>query len=136
MKILILGLPNSVEDGQIPSACAILAKYLNITEVDLQGNIMLDTELSPVFNRNKLPEKSKFMKAVESILKAAPAEVTIDSVAFRSWFYSKVIDRTIEKPILETLAFGPVNSSDTAILRRNNIVNLAEYAKVAISMLQ
>ena len=135
MNILIIGLPNGIKEKKIPYAMQAFAETLGIEDVNITAKMIKTSEIEPKESSRSLKEdKSPFQRAVTGILENMPCDIS-DSISFRSWFYSKVLDGTILRPVLEVLAMGPVSSYENKFLASVKLQNLPEYAKVAISML-
>lgn len=135
MNILIIGLPNGIKEKKIPHAMQAFAETLGIEDVNITAKMIRTSEIEPKDSSRSLKEdESLFQRAVTGLLKNMPCDIS-DSISFRSWFYSKVLDGTILRPVLEVLAMGPVNSYENKLLANAKLQNLPEYAKVAISML-
>lgn len=87
--------------------------------------------------RGKQIKTSKFMRACEAVFNLLSVDypADINEVGFRSGFYKYVINGTIEKPVLEVIAFGPTSSEDATYIKVKKCEKLIEYAKIALSMI-
>lgn len=133
MKLLIVGLPDTANNEIIPAAVAAMVSVLGIKDLDIEAKVLNSEDIAPRLRAHK-PKASKFLTAVNGVLKAAPTDI-VDSIAFRSWFYTKVLDNTIERPILQIIAMGPTCANDRQVLNEAQLLSLPEYAKVALDML-
>lgn len=128
MKIVIIGLPNMANDEEIANACKTFSEELGIS---LKVTVLNQSDILP--DNSEAKPETAFMKAVNSTLNAIP--YGIETTEFRAEFYKRVLDGTIEKPILNVLSFGPKSRRDLNFLNSQNAGNLPTFAKVALSMI-
>lgn len=133
MKILIIGLPDAVSTANVTHATAALVDLLGLKDMNIRAKILNESDLAPEIKIDK-SKKSKFVTAIEGVMKVVPLEAN-ESTSFRSWFYSKVLDGTIARPILEIISLGPTSNTDAIFLRNSLYPQLPEYATVALNML-
>ena len=102
--------------------------------IDVKATIYTEDEFLPTNKNKKSIRKSDFMIAIEKIIEVCGEE--LDSIAFRSSFYTLVLKGVIERPILEVLSYGPKTNRDLEFLsKRKEMENIVEYARVALSMI-
>lgn len=112
MKVIILGIIDQVDDADLQAACE---KFQEMIDVNVRVNIMDRDDIFPTFTfKQERVEDSEFIKAIKSILTACSDIRTPDN---RAEFYKRVIDKTIERPILEVIALGPKNQREANALK-------------------
>lgn len=115
MKLVIFGLPNQIGEEEIAEAMSNAVKTLgvNVKVTVLEQNDVLPNANKPLFISRK--EKSEFIQAVQKIMETCGD--IVHRVEDRSKFYELVVKKTIERPILEVLAFGPKSGRDVNALK-------------------
>lgn len=112
MKVIILGIIGQVDDADLKAACE---KFQEMVDVNVRVNIMDRDDIFPTFTfKQEKVEDSEFIKAIKSILTAC-GDIRIPDN--RAQFYKLVIDKTIERPILEVMALGPKNQKEANALK-------------------
>lgn len=112
MKVIILGIIGQVDDADLQAACE---KFQEMIDVNVRVNIMDRDDIFPTFTfKQERVEDSEFIKAIKAILTACSDIRTPDN---RAEFYKRVIDKTIERPILEAIALGPKNQREANALK-------------------
>ena len=134
MKVLIIGLPDQVEDREISAIREIIADTLGLPiRINvLEQKDLLDFDVQKI-NAKRIIKESKFITAVASVLKALNNE-DVEEPGIRGEFYKLVLNKVITKPVLEVIAFGPQNQQEYFFLQRNKVAKLVEYAKVALTL--
>lgn len=115
MKIVIFGLPNQISEEEVVEAMSEVVKKLgvNIKVAVLERNDVLPNANEPIFISRK--EDSEFIQAVKKIMEICGD--IVHRVEDRSKFYELVVKKTIERPILEVLAFGPKSGRELNALK-------------------
>lgn len=134
MKVLIIGLPNQVEDKEISAIREMIADTLGLPiRINvLEQKDLLDFDVQKI-NVKRVVKESKFITAIISVMKALNNE-DVEEPGIRGEFYKLVLNGVITKPILEVIAFGPQNQQEYFFLQTNKITKLVEYAKVALTL--
>ena len=115
MKVIVFSLPNQVSNEEIIEAMANIAENLgvNVKCAILEKNDICPPENEPLFISRK--EDSEFIQAVKKIMETCGD--IVHRVEDRSKFYELVVKKTIERPILEVLAFGPKSGRELNALK-------------------
>lgn len=153
MKFLIVALPDFIKDEQVYSMLADMVESnmpegINFPESDRRvpaiiveaGQFNALEQAVKSIKRRQKPftiKNSEFVRACNSVLDLLAVEEfsTLSEVGFRGAFYKNVLNGVIERPILEVIAFGPRDSSDTLYIKNKKCECLVEYANVALSLL-
>lgn len=149
MKTIVIVVPDCVENRQIVNALKDMSGQWN---AEIDGSIIGDNKIEAVSflgdlkrpiikNGTQKPRmKSKFMQALDAVVKAC--DEAENSCEFRVIFYRKILDKIIERPIIEVLAFGPKNTDDSNYLKKmiakdgcTRFVGICEFAKIALSLI-
>lgn len=133
MKIVVFGLPNQVDDQDL---LAVMAQMSSNLGVSIKANVLDRDDLmppatEPIFIKKK--EDTEFVQAVKGIMKVCGDIVR--NPADRAGFYKAVIDKTIEKPILEVIAFGPKCGTDINALKDAGGNEFVSICRTALSLL-
>lgn len=133
MKIVVFGLPNQVDDQDLLAAMAQMSSNLGVS---IKANVLDRDDLmppatEPIFIKKK--EDTEFVQAVKGIMKVCGDIVR--NPADRAGFYKAVIDKTIEKPILEVIAFGPKCGTDINALKDAGGNEFVSICRTALSLL-
>lgn len=111
MKIVIFSVPNSISKEELAEAFVNFSALLG---VNIQVNVLEEKDLAPKPTTKKV-EDSPYIQALKQISKVCGDIARNPSD--RSEFYQLVLDKKIERPILEVLAFGPKNGLELNALR-------------------
>ena len=133
MKIVVFGVPNQVDEQELLTAMAQMSSNLGIS---IKANVLERDDLmppatEPIFIKKK--EDTEFVQAVKGIMKVCGDIVR--NPADRAGFYKAVIDKTIEKPILEVIAFGPKCGTDINALKDAGGNEFVSICRTALSLL-
>ena len=138
MRLVIFGLPNQVDDSDIQSMVEAIIDTLelpiHVTVLDQKD--LLDITIEKEGSHVSRIKDSKFIEAIKAVIDAcncAGEDITEPEV--RSEFYKLVLSGTIERPILETIAFGPKSRREILFLTKNKLNAFVDYAKVALNMI-
>lgn len=133
MKIVVFGLPNQVDDQDLLAAMAQMSSNLGVViKVNiLERSDLLPPATEPIFIKKK--EETEFVQAVKGIMKVCGDIVR--NPADRAGLYKAVIDRTVERPILEVIAFGPKCSTDINALKDVGGNEFVAICRTALSLL-
>ena len=129
MRIVIFGVPNVVSDCEIKEAMSaaseILGRVINVKVIE-------QNELTnPItFERT---EESEFIRAVKSIYKTCGDIVRVPGD--RSKFYQLVLEKKIERPILEVISFGPKSTRDYTVLKDMGGNEFIKISQAALSLI-
>ena len=133
MKIVVFGLPNQVDEQDLVTAMAQMSSNLGVS---IKANVLDRDDLmppatEPVFIKKK--EETEFVQAVKGIMKVCGDIVR--NPADRAGLYKAVIDRTVERPILEVIAFGPKCGTDINALKDVGGNEFVSICRTALSLL-
>lgn len=133
MKIVVFGLPNQVDEQDLVTAMAQMSSNLGVS---IKANVLDRDDLmppttEPVFIKKK--EETEFVQAVKGIMKVCGDIVR--NPADRAGLYKAVIDRTVERPILEVIAFGPKCGTDINALKDAGGNEFVSICRTALSLL-
>lgn len=133
MKIVVFGVPNQVDEQELLTAMAQMSSNLRVS---IKANVLERDDLmppatEPIFIKKK--EDTEFVQAVKGIMKVCGDIVR--NPADRAGFYKAVIDKTIEKPILEVIAFGPKCGTDINALKDAGGNEFVSICRTALSLL-
>ena len=133
MKIVVFGLPNQVDEQDLVTAMAQMSSNLGVS---IKANVLERDDLmppatEPVFIKKK--EETEFVQAVKGIMKVCGDIVR--NPADRAGLYKAVIDRTVERPILEVIAFGPKCGTDINALKDVGGNEFVSICRTALSLL-
>lgn len=133
MKIVVFGLPNQVDEQDLVTAMAQMSSNLGVS---IKANVLERDDLmppatEPVFIKKK--EETEFVQAVKGIMKVCGDIVR--NPADRAGLYKAVIDRTVERPILEVIAFGPKCGTDINALKDAGGNEFVSICRTALSLL-
>ena len=133
MKIVVFGLPNQVDEQDLVTAMAQMSSNLGVS---IKANVLDRDDLmppttEPVFIKKK--EDTEFVQAVKGIMKVCGDIVR--NPADRAGLYKAVIDRTVERPILEVIAFGPKCGTDINALKDAGGNEFVSICRTALSLL-
>lgn len=133
MKIVVFGLPNQVDEQDLVTAMAQMSSNLGVS---IKANVLDRDDLmppttEPVFIKKK--EETEFVQAVKGIMKVCGNIVR--NPADRAGLYKAVIDRTVERPILEVIAFGPKCGTDINALKDAGGNEFVSICRTALSLL-
>lgn len=133
MKIVVFGLPNQVNEKELLTAMAQVSPILGVSiKVQiLERNDLMPPTTEPVFIKKR--EETEFVQAVKGVTKVCGDIVR--NPADRAGFYKAIIDKTIEKPILEVIAFGPKCGTDINALKDAGGNELVSICRTALSLL-
>ena len=133
MKIVVFGLPNQVDEQELLAAMTQMSSIIGVSiKVQiLERNDLLPPATEPVFIKKK--EETEFVQAVKGIMKVCGDIVR--NPADRAGLYKAVIDKTIERPILEVIAFGPKCSTDINALKDAGGNEFVAICRTALSLL-
>ena len=120
MKLVIFSVPNSISREELTEAFVNFSALLGI---NVRVNILEDKDL--LSKPAAKVEDSPYIQALKQIEKVC-GDIVRDPSA-RSEFYSLVINKKIERPILEVLAFGPKNGIELHALKD---MGGPEYTKI------
>lgn len=127
MKVVIFALPNNVSDEEIMALLANLSATINI---EIKGTILSQKDLEPTSRKTKV--ESKFINAVKLIMKTFGD--IVHSVSDRAEFYHAVVNKTVEKPILEIIAFGPKDGIELNALKDAGGQEFITICRTALSL--
>lgn len=127
MKVVIFALPNNVSDEEIMALLANVSATINI---EIKGTILSQKDLEPTSRKTKV--ESKFIDAVKLIMKTFGD--IVHSVSDRAEFYHAVVNKTVEKPILEIIAFGPKDSIELNALKDAGGQEFITICRTALSL--
>lgn len=127
MKVVIFALPNNVSDEEIIALLANLSATINI---EIKGTILSQKDLEPTSRKTKV--ESKFINAVKLIMKTFGD--IVHSVSDRAEFYHAVVNKTVEKPILEIIAFGPKDGIELNALKDAGGQEFITICRTALSL--
>lgn len=132
MKIVVFGLPNQISEKEIAEAMQKVVKELgvNIKVAVLERNDILPNANEPIFISRK--EESEYIQAVKKIMEICGDIVR--SISDRTTFYKLVVEKVIEKPILEVLAFGPKSEKDLAALKDAGGQEFVSICRTALAL--
>ena len=133
MKIVVFGVPNQVDEQELLTAMAQMSSNLGIS---IKANVLERDDLmppatEPIFIKKK--EDTEFVQAVKGIMKVCGDIVR--NPADRAGLYKAVIDRTVERPILEVIAFGPKCGTDINALKDAGGNEFVSICRTALSLL-
>lgn len=133
MKIVVFGLPNQVDEQDLVTAMTQMSSNLGVS---IKANVLERDDLmppatEPVFIKKK--EETEFVQAVKGIMKVCGDIVR--NPADRAGLYKAVIDRTVERPILEVIAFGPKCGTDINALKDAGGNEFVSICRTALSLL-
>lgn len=111
MKLVIFSVPNSITKEELAEA---FVNFSTLLGVNVRVNILEDKDLAAKPATTKV-EDSPYIQALKQINKVCGDIARNPSD--RSEFYQLVLDKKIERPILEVLAFGPKNGLELNALR-------------------
>ena len=127
MNVVIFALPNNVSDEAIMAFLTNMSATINI---EIKGTILSQKDLEPTSRKTKI--ESKFINAVKLIMKTFGD--IVHSVSDRAEFYHAVINKTVEKPILEIIAFGPKDSIELNALKDAGGQEFITICRTALSL--
>ena len=133
MKIVVFGLPNQVDEQELLAAMAQMSSIIGISiKVQiLERNDLMPPTTEPVFIKKR--EETEFVQAVKGIMKVCGDIVR--NPADRAGLNKAVIDKTIERPILEVIAFGPKCGTDINALKDAGGNEFVAICRTALSLL-
>lgn len=133
MKIVVFGLPNQVGEQELLAAMAQMSSIIGVSiKVQiLERNDLMPPTTEPVFIKKR--EETEFVQAVKGIMKVCGDIVR--NPADRAGLYKAVIDKTIERPILEVIAFGPKCGADINALKDAGGNEFVAICRTALSLL-
>lgn len=120
MKLVIFSVPNSISREELTEAFVNFSALLGI---NVRVNVLEDKDLSS--KPATKVEDSPYIQALKQIEKVC-GDITRNPGS-RSEFYQLVLNKKIEKPILEVLAFGPKNGVELHALKD---MGGAEFTKI------
>lgn len=127
MKVVIFALPNNVSDEEIMALLTNMSATINI---EIKGTILSQKDLEPTTRKTKV--ESKFIEAVKLIMKTFGD--IVHSVSDRAEFYHAVVNKTVEKPILEIIAFGPKDRIELYALKDAGGQEFITICRTALSL--
>ena len=127
MKVVIFALPNNVSDEEIMALLTNMSATINI---EIKGTILSQKDLEPTTRKTKV--ESKFIEAVKLIMKTFGD--IVHSVSDRAEFYHAVVNKTVEKPILEIIAFGPKDGIELHTLKDAGGQEFITICRTALSL--
>ena len=127
MKVIIFALPNNVSDEEIMALLTNMSATIN---VEIKGTILSQKDLEPTSRKTKV--KSEFIEATKLIMKTFGDIVR--SVSDRAEFYHAVVNKTVEKPILEVIAFGPKDGIELNALKDAGGQEFITICRTALSL--
>lgn len=127
MKVVIFALPNNVSDEEI---MALLTNVSATIDIEIKGTILSQKDLEPTSRKTKV--ESKFIDAVKLVMKTFGD--IVHSVSDRAEFYHAVVNKTVEKPILEIIAFGPKDSRELNALKDAGGQEFITICRTALSL--
>ena len=127
MKVVIFALPDNVSDEEIMALLTNMSATINI---EIKGTILSRKDLEPTSRKTKV--ESKFINAVKLIMKTFGD--IVHSVSDRAEFYHAVVNKTVEKPILEIIAFGPKDSIELNALKDAGGQEFITICRTALSL--
>lgn len=134
MKIVVFGLPNQVNEQELLAAMAQISSSLGMSTIKihiLEKDDLLPPTTKSVFIKKR--EETEFVQAVKGITKVCGDIVR--NPADRAGLYKAVIDKTIERPILEVIAFGPKCGTDINALKDAGGNEFVAICRTALSLL-
>ena len=133
MKIVIFGLPNQVDEQELLAATTQMSLNLGVSiKIQiLERDDLMPPTTEPIFIKKK--EETEFVQAVKGVMKVCGD--IVHNPADRAGLYKAVIEKTIERPILETIAFGPTCGSDINALRDAGGNEFVSICRTALSLL-
>lgn len=133
MKIVVFGLPNQVDEQELLAAMAQMSSIIGVSiKIQiLERNDLMPSTTEPVFIKKR--EETEFVQAVKGIMKVCGDIVR--NPADRAGLYKAVIDKTIERPILEVIAFGPKCGADINALKDAGGNEFVAICRTALSLL-
>lgn len=127
MKVVIFALPNNVSDEEIMALLTNMSATINI---EIKGTILSQKDLEPTSRKTKV--ESKFIDAIKLIMKTFGD--IVHSVSDRAEFYHAVVNKTVEKPILEIIAFGPKDRIELHALKDAGGQEFITICRTALSL--
>lgn len=133
MKIVVFGLPNQVDEQELLTAMVQTSSILGVSiKVQiLDRDDLMPPATEPIFIKKK--EETEFVQAVKGIMKVCGDIVR--NPADRAGLYKAVIDKTVERPILEVIAFGPTCGADVNALKDVGGNEFVSICRTALSLL-
>lgn len=129
MRLVLFAVPNVVSDCEIKeamrAASEIFGRIINVKVIE-------QNELSNPIASIGI-EESEFVRAIKSICKTCGDIVRIPSD--RSKFYQLVLEKKIERPILEVISFGPKSARDYAALKDIGGNEFIKISQAALSLI-
>ena len=132
MKIVVFGLPNQVDDQDLLAAMSQMSSNLGVAiKVNiLERSDLLPPATEPIFIQRRT--ETEFVQAIRGIQKVCGDIVR--NPADRAGLYKAVIDKTIERPILEVIAFGPKCGADINALKDVGGNEFVAICRTALSL--
>lgn len=133
MKVVVFGLPNQVEEKELLTAITQMSVNLGVS---IKVNILERDDLMPPATKPVFIQKRKeteFAQAVKAVMKVCGD--IVHNPADRAGLYKAIIDKTIEKPILEVIAFGPTCGTDINVLKDAGGNEFVSICRTALSLL-
>lgn len=132
MKIVVFGLPNQVDEKELLTAMAQTSSILGVAiKIQiLERDDLLPPATEPIFIQRR--KETEFIQAVKGVMKVCGDIVR--NPADRAGLYKAVIDKTIERPILEVIAFGPKCGADINALKDAGGNEFVAICRTALSL--
>lgn len=133
MKVLIIGLPNQVNDCDVAAIipAAVETTNLPIKGITIEEKDILNFSIEGIVHESAV--KSDFVQAVNAVVDAIGGNP--EHTDARTEFYQLVLSGKIERPILEKIVFGPRNKQESLFLKKNKLERITEYARIALSLI-
>lgn len=133
MKIVVFGLPNQVDEQELLAAITQMSVTLGVSiKISiLERDDLMPPATEPIFIQKR--KETEFAQAVKAIMKVCGD--IVHNPADRAGLYKAIIDKTIEKPILEVIAFGPTCGTDINVLKDAGGNEFVSICRTALSLL-
>ena len=133
MKVVIFGLPNQVNEKELLLAMTQVSANLgiNIKINILERDDLLPSAAEPIFICKK--NETEFVHATKAIMKTCGDIVR--NPADRAGLYRAILDKAVDKVILETIAFGPKCEADLNALRDAGGNEFVSICRTALAFL-
>lgn len=128
MKIVILGITGISSNEEIEAAAAKFAESLN---TNIRVHIFGRDDLFPT--PNIVSGDTEFIRACTKINEVC-GDIVHNS-GDRSVFYKLVLEKKIERPILEVIAFGPKSKRELNALRDMGGKEFVKIVQTALSLI-
>ena len=133
MKIVVFGLPNQIDDQDLLAAMTQMSSNLGVViKVNiLERDDLLPPATEPIFIQRR--KETEFVQAVKGVMKVCGDIVR--NPADRAGLYRAILDKAVDKVILETIAFGPKCEADLNALRDAGGNEFVSICRTALAFL-